>query len=61
MRIKTKESVSCLIIDTVVDGLDVESSAVAVTFSCLPGIAVFSKSFLDNLFTFSIRANHITD
>ena len=61
MRIKTKESVSCLIIGTVVDGLDVESSGVAVTFSCLPGITDFSKSFLDNLFTFSIRANHITD
>ena len=47
MRIKTKESVSCLIIGTVVDGLDVESSGVAVTFSCLPGISAFSESFLE--------------
>jgi hypothetical protein len=61
MRIKTKESVSCLIIGTIVDGLDVESSGEAIIFSCLPGIAAFSESFLDNLFTFSIRANHITD
>jgi hypothetical protein len=61
MWIKTKESVSCLIIYTVVGGLDVESSGVAVTFSCLPSIADFSKSFLDNLFTFSIRASYITD
>jgi len=61
MWIKIKESVSCLIICTVVGGLDVESSGVAVTFSCLPGIAYFPESFLDNLFAFSIRANHITD
>ena len=60
MRIKAKIWITGQRSRTVV-GFDVESSGVAVTFSCLPGIADFSESFLDNLFTFSIRANHITD
>jgi hypothetical protein len=60
MRIEANIGITCQRSRSVV-GFDVESSGVAVTFSCLPGISDFSKSFLDNLFTFSIRANHITD
>jgi hypothetical protein len=60
VRVEAKIGITCQRSRSVV-GFDDECPGVAIIFSCLPGIADFSESFLDNLFTFSIRANHITD